>query len=153
MDWTSIPLSENSMTTPETSCFGGSGSTSIQYEFTSKKGSSYQMYRPWEGVFGRLERTFTETTSERTRTRLLSYMTDEPCLSCNGAKLNPAVRGVFVGGTNLPHFNGSSILEALAITQIWTTGELDTSFWKEICLLYTSPSPRDATLSRMPSSA
>ena len=24
---------------------------------------------------------------------------------------------------------------------------------KEICLLYTSPSPRDATLSRMPSSA
>ena len=26
-------------------------------------------------------------------------------------------------------------------------------FWLEACLLYTSPSPRDATLSRMPSSA
>ena len=25
--------------------------------------------------------------------------------------------------------------------------------YKEVCLLYTSPSPRDATLSRMPSSA
>ena len=25
--------------------------------------------------------------------------------------------------------------------------------WGEVCLLYTSPSPRDATLSRMPSSA
>ena len=25
--------------------------------------------------------------------------------------------------------------------------------WEEACLLYTSPSPRDATLSRMPSSA
>ena len=25
--------------------------------------------------------------------------------------------------------------------------------WDEFCLLYTSPSPRDATLSRMPSSA
>ena len=25
--------------------------------------------------------------------------------------------------------------------------------WGETCLLYTSPSPRDATLSRMPSSA
>ena len=25
--------------------------------------------------------------------------------------------------------------------------------WASICLLYTSPSPRDATLSRMPSSA
>ena len=110
----------------------GSGSTAIQYEFMSKKGSSYQMYRPWEGVFGRLDRTFTETTSERTRTRLLSYMTDEPCLSCNGTKFNPAVRGVIVGGTNLPNFNGSSILDALAITQIWATGELDQDLWKEI---------------------
>ena len=37
--------------------------------------------------------------------------------------------------------------------------ELDSQFFRElvteesICLLYTSPSPRDATLSRMPSSA
>ena len=30
---------------------------------------------------------------------------------------------------------------------------LSTDTWNEICLLYTSPSPRDATLSRMPSSA
>ena len=110
----------------------GSGSTSIRYEFTSKKGSSYQMNRPWEGVFARLERTFTETTSERTRNRLLSYMTDEPCLACNGAKLNPAVRGVFVGGTNLPSFNGASILDALAIIQIWSTGTTDQAFWAEI---------------------
>jgi len=110
----------------------GSGSTSIQYEFVSKKGSSYQMYRPWEGVFGRLERTFTETTSERTRNRLLSYMTDEPCLSCNGAKLNPAVRGVIVGGVNLPTFNSSSTLDALAISQIWMDGEIDAQFWAEI---------------------
>ena len=31
----------------------------------------------------------------------------------------------------------------------------DTGFWAPVyaCLLYTSPSPRDATLSRMPSSA
>ena len=30
---------------------------------------------------------------------------------------------------------------------------LPTEISKDICLLYTSPSPRDATLSRMPSSA
>ena len=110
----------------------GSGSTSIQYEFSSKKGTSYQMNRPWEGVFARLDRTFTETTSERTRNRLLSYMTDEPCLSCNGAKLNPAVRGVFVGGTNLPSFNAASILDSLAIIQTWATGTIDKEFWEEI---------------------
>ena len=110
----------------------GSGTTSIQYEFNSKKGSSYQMYRPWEGVFSRLERTFTETTSDRTRNRLLSFMTDEPCLACNGAKLNRAVRGVFAGGVTLPHFNGASILEALTIVQIWQNGTTDSEFWQTI---------------------
>ena len=30
---------------------------------------------------------------------------------------------------------------------------LSDSDWPSVCLLYTSPSPRDATLSRMPSSA
>ena len=59
-------------------------------------------------------------------------MTDEPCMSCNGAKLNPAVRGVFVGGTNLPSFNAASILDALAIIQTWSTGTTDQAFWDEI---------------------
>ena len=31
--------------------------------------------------------------------------------------------------------------------------ETGDEYWEDICLLYTSPSPRDATLSRMPSSA
>ena len=38
-----------------------------------------------------------------------------------------------------------------------TPGQLDAGDWPHVqaacCLLYTSPSPRDATLSRMPSSA
>ena len=32
-------------------------------------------------------------------------------------------------------------------------GQLKNATYNEVCLLYTSPSPRDATLSRMPSSA
>ena len=31
--------------------------------------------------------------------------------------------------------------------------EMYKNVWNSFCLLYTSPSPRDATLSRMPSSA
>ena len=33
------------------------------------------------------------------------------------------------------------------------TGALEASIWSLFCLLYTSPSPRDRTRSRMPSSA
>ena len=80
----------------------GSGDTTINFNFVSQKGSSYQMVRPWEGVFARLRRTYTDTSSNRTRSRLTSYMTDEPCPDCKGQKLNNAVSMVTVGGISLP---------------------------------------------------
>ena len=45
--------------------------------------------------------------------------------------------------------------ENIGVSNVWQQQEsLDNSFtWIGHCLLYTSPSPRDATLSRMPSSA
>ena len=70
----------------------GSGSTVIHFHFESDNGSVYQMNRPWEGIIARLEKTYTETTSERTRARLIACMTDLPCPSCHGEKLNPAAR-------------------------------------------------------------
>ena len=44
------------------------------------------------------------------------------------------------------HINNISKIESSKIGTLWQDLSL-------ICLLYTSPSPRDATLSRMPSSA
>ena len=42
----------------------------------------------------------------------------------------------------------AALAAAAAPSQVWVVG-----VQCQICLLYTSPSPRDATLSRMPSSA
>ena len=39
------------------------------------------------------------------------------------------------------------------VERILTTANVSRSTFYQCCLLYTSPSPRDATLSRMPSSA
>ena len=44
----------------------------------------------------------------------------------------------------LSEFEGTAQPECEDVSQAWLTC---------VCLLYTSPSPRDATLSRMPSSA
>ena len=44
----------------------------------------------------------------------------------------------------IPH---DSIDEVIRLDEEWRKAQYD------VCLLYTSPSPRDATLSRMPSSA
>ena len=103
----------------------GSGGEVINFEFNSEKGSSYTMSRPWEGVFSRLARTYKDTSSERTRSRLSSFMPDEPCSNCRGDKLNDAVCKVTVGGVNLPGISSCSVLEALAVVQNWRLGGLD----------------------------
>ena len=46
----------------------------------------------------------------------------------------------------------SKIIKAEEAVEFYTSAVIDSPFII-ICLLYTSPSPRDATLSRMPSSA
>jgi excinuclease ABC subunit A len=108
----------------------GSGGEAINFEFNSEKGSSYTMSRPWEGVFSRLARTYKDTSSERTRSRLTSFMTDEPCTNCLGDKLNDAVCKVTVGGINLPGISKCSVLEALAVVQNWRLGGLDDTWGK-----------------------
>ncbi len=108
----------------------GTGSTIINFEFNSEKGSSYRMARPWEGVFARLRRSYTDSSSDRTRSRLSSYMTDEPCTQCNGDKLNEAVSKVTVGGISLPGISRCSVLEALAVVQHWRLGGLDDTWDK-----------------------
>ena len=50
----------------------------------------------------------------------------------------------------LKRFDGSVLVD---IFQIAETVTKDPAIGFRCCLLYTSPSPRDATLSRMPSSA
>ncbi len=109
----------------------GSGGEVVNFEFNSEKGSSYTMSRPWEGVFSRLSRTYKDTSSERTRSRLSSFMTDEPCTNCNGDKLNESVCRVTVGGINLPGISKCSVLEALAVVQNWRIGKLDDT-WKKL---------------------
>tara|TARA_B000000437_G_scaffold192707_1_gene151847 strand:- start:4492 stop:7467 length:2976 start_codon:yes stop_codon:yes gene_type:complete len=118
----------------------GSGSTAINFQFTSQKGSSYRMSKPWEGVFARLRRTYTDTSSDRTRSRISSFMTDEPCSDCNGRKLNRAVSGVTVGSTTLPGISSCSVLEALATVQHWRIGGLDDT-WDR---LDREPPPKEA---------
>jgi len=126
---TDVPFGELEEDAKDVLLFG-SGSTAINFEFNSEKGSAYRMTRPWEGVFARIRRTYTETNSDRTRSRLASYMTDEHCSSCNGKKLNSAVSKVTVGGVTLPSFSAGSVLEALAVVQQWKNEESEDTWAK-----------------------
>ena len=64
-------------------------------------------------------------------------------------------KGHEVLGTGGPFASGESVKEWFEsnITRAKYQMKHGDDWWWKICLLYTSPSPRDATLSRMPSSA
>ena len=111
---TNVPFSELDEDSKDI-LMNGSGSTIIHFEFRSETGSQYNYSKPWEGVFGRLQKTYTETTSDRTRGRLIACMNDEDCPDCNGEKLNPAARQVTVAGKRLPEIGAASVHEALGI--------------------------------------
>ena len=67
-------------------------------------------------------------------------------------------RVLHTDGASITDGTGSEVLSAAELTTLQTIGSanIDSTEWLEIaniCLLYTSPSPRDRTRSRMPSSA
>ena len=55
----------------------------------------------FEGVIPNLARRWENTTSEYVKTRLTGYLSEQPCRSCNGARLRPEAVAVTVGGKNI----------------------------------------------------
>ena len=56
-------------------------------------------------------------------------------------------------GVDLTETQPQLVIERTDYTPEWRLGDAEAVVQRNTCLLYTSPSPRDATLSRMPSSA
>ena len=66
----------------------------------------------FEGAIPNLARRWENTTSEYVKTRLHSYLSEQPCQSCNGARLRPEAAAVTVGGKNINQLAELSIEKA-----------------------------------------
>jgi excinuclease ABC subunit A len=53
-------------------------------------------------VIPHLTRRYRETDSPTVREELSKYLSQQPCPSCHGTRLNEAARHVFIEGYNLP---------------------------------------------------
>ncbi len=66
----------------------------------------------FEGVIPNLVRRWKTTTSEYVKTRLHSYLSEQPCRSCEGARLRPEAIAVTVGGRSIHQLAALSVEKA-----------------------------------------
>ncbi len=90
----------------------GSGDEYIHFSYRMAN-SSYETYKPFEGVIPNLERRYRETHSNRAREMIEKYMATQVCRSCQGTRLRPESRAVRIGDKNIVDVTKMSIKEAI----------------------------------------
>ena len=73
----------------------------IDYEYISKTGNRRYVNSSYEGIITNLERRYLETNSKWIREWISSYMVDQPCPKCHGARLADNVLAVKINGKNI----------------------------------------------------
>jgi len=66
----------------------------------------------FEGVIPNLDRRWRKTTSEYVKARLHSYLSEQPCRACKGARLRPEAVAVKVGGKSISQITEMNIEKA-----------------------------------------
>jgi len=111
----------------------GTGDKQIQMTYKNSNGNEFKFTRTFEGVITNLERRYRETSSEWMREKISEYMSDRPCPSCKGKRLNPAALAVTVDDVNIVEANSWPVLQTLEwITKISSKGSPLTSKQKTI---------------------
>ena len=91
----------------------GTGEKQIQMTYTNANGSEYKFSRAFEGVITNMERRYRETNSEYIREKISEFMSDRPCPTCQGKRLNPAALAVTVDDVNIVDATSWPVLKTL----------------------------------------
>ena len=86
----------------------GTGAERHQVSYTNRFGRKRSYKVRFEGIVNNLERRYEETDSETNRERIESYMAEQPCPDCHGARLRPESLAVKVGGISIADFSEKS---------------------------------------------
>jgi excinuclease ABC subunit A len=91
----------------------GTGDKQIQMIYQNANGNEFRFTRAFEGVITNLERRYKETNSEYIREKISEFMSDRPCPTCGGKRLNPAALAVTVDDVNIVEANSWHVLKTL----------------------------------------
>jgi excinuclease ABC subunit A len=86
----------------------GTGGERHQVTYTNRFGRRRSYRVRFEGIVNQLQRRYEETDSETNRERIESYMAEQPCPDCGGARLRPESLAVTVGGLSIAEFSALS---------------------------------------------
>jgi len=91
----------------------GTNGKEIEMRYRNTNGNEFKFKRAFEGVIGNLERRYRETNSEYIRSKITEFMSDRPCPTCSGARLNPAAMAVTVADANIISVTKWPVLKTL----------------------------------------
>ena len=89
-------------------------SQEVAVEYVNREGAKRIYRTKFEGIVNNLQRRYSETTSDYVRNQIEEYMSEQPCETCAGTRLNPVARAVTIDGRNIvdiTHMPVSSALE------------------------------------------
>jgi excinuclease ABC subunit A len=91
----------------------GTGERQVQMTYKNSNGHEFRFSRAFEGVITNLERRYRETNSEYIREKISEFMSDRPCPTCKGKRLNPAALAVTVDDINIITATSWPVLKSL----------------------------------------
>jgi excinuclease ABC subunit A len=91
----------------------GTGDKQIQMTYQGANGNEFKFTRAFEGVITNMERRYRETNSDYIREKISEFMSDRPCPSCGGKRLNPSALAVTVDDVNIVEANSWPVLQTL----------------------------------------
>lgn len=89
----------------------------VEVSYRNRFGRERRYTSGFEGVKAYIKRKHEETESDFARDRYEQYMRQVACPSCGGARLNPIILGVKVGGQSIADITDLSLADALAFVR------------------------------------
>lgn len=89
----------------------------VEVSYRNRFGRERRYTSGFEGVKAYIKRKHEETESDFARDRYEQYMRQVACPSCGGARLNPTILGVKVGGQSIAGITDLSLADALAFVR------------------------------------
>ena len=86
----------------------------VEVSYRNRFGRERRYTSGFEGVKAYIKRKHEETESDFARDRYEQYMRQVACPTCGGARLNPTILGVKVGGKSIADITDLSLADALA---------------------------------------